>query len=147
MMGIASIFGRLLFGYLADRMKREVVFTLVQLVSSLGIGFLLILQDYPFPQFLYGYALFYGLGQGSRALVLSSIFADIFLGESFGAVYGYFTLSIGVGGALSAWLGGFLFDLIGNYTTAFSISLFCFGISMIVVWFNRVLLSGSEKTV
>jgi len=41
-----------------------------------------------------------------RALVLSAISADIFYGKNFGAILGYFTLSIGVGGAAGSWLGG-----------------------------------------
>jgi MFS family permease len=41
-------------------------------------------------------------------LVLSAISADIFHGKHFGAIFGYFTFSIGLGGAIGAWLGGFL---------------------------------------
>lgn len=134
LMGIVSILGRLGFGYLSDVMRREVVFAWVQTVSSLGIVALLVMRDDSWPALLYIYAVFYGLGQGSRALVLSAISADIFLGKSFGAIYGYFTLSIGVGGATGAWLGGFLFDVTHSYTLAFSIALACFLVSVFIVW-------------
>ena len=134
MMGVCSIFGRVYFGFLTDRMRREGVFTLVQGVSALGIVALLMMQDNSQPWLLYAYAIFYGLGQGSRALVLSAISADLFLGKNFGAIYGYFTLSIGVGGAVGAWLGGYLHDLTGNYFIAFLFALGCFAFSMINVW-------------
>ena len=44
-------------------------------------------------------------------LVLSAISADIFHGKHFGAIFGYFTFSIGLGGAIGGWFGGFLFDI------------------------------------
>ena len=147
LMGVFSIFGRMLFGYLADRMKREFVFTLVQVVSTLGIAALLALRDDSFPGLLYAYALFYGLGQGSRALVLSAISADIFLGKNFGAIYGYFTLSIGIGGVIGAWLGGFIYDVTGSYFIAFLTAFLCFSISVITVWVSRgVVKTGKESS-
>ena len=42
----------------------------------------------------------------------------------------------GVGGAIGAWLGGYLFDLTHNYVLAFSISLGCLIISIFVVWLS-----------
>ena len=94
------------------------VFTWVQIISAVGIFALLMMHDTTTPWLLYTYAVCYGLGQGSRALVLSAISADIFHGKHFGAIFGYFTFSIGLGGAIGAWLGGFLFDLTHSYASA-----------------------------
>jgi predicted MFS family arabinose efflux permease len=138
-MGVFSIFGRILFGYMTDRTGRELVFTLVQLVSAAGILSLVAARNTTFPQLLYIYALCYGLGQGSRALVLSAISADVFLGKSFGAIYGFFTLSIGVGGAMGAWLGGFLYDVSGSYTIPFMIAFANFIASIAMVWCIKLL--------
>ena len=79
----------------------------------------------------------YGLGQGSRALVLSAISADIFHGKHFGAIFGYFTFSIGLGGAIGAWLGGFLFDVTHSYVIPFWFSLVCLIVSVFIVWAAR----------
>jgi MFS family permease len=133
LMGVTSIGGRILFGYLADVMKREVVFTWVQIISAVGILALLAMQDNSQPWLLYLYAVCYGLGQGSRALVLSAISADIFHGKHFGAIFGYFTFSIGLGGAAGAWLGGFLFDITHSYAVSFWASLACLVISVFIV--------------
>ena len=133
LMGVISIGGRLLFGYLADVMKREVVFTWVQIISAVGILALLGMHDASMPWLLYLYAVCYGLGQGSRALVLSAISADIFHGKHFGAIFGYFTFSIGLGGAAGAWLGGFLFDITHSYAVSFWASLACLVISVFIV--------------
>jgi MFS family permease len=92
--------------------------------------------DNSLPWLLYIYAVFYGLGQGSRALVLSAISIDVFQGKNFGAIFGYFTLSVGIGGAIGAWLGGYIFDVTNSYLTAFSISLACLMISIFVVWMS-----------
>jgi MFS family permease len=137
LMGVISIGGRILFGYLADVMNRELVFTWVQIVSALGIFALLAMQDATTPWLLYIYAVGYGLGQGSRALVLSAISADIFHGKHFGAIFGFFTFSIGIGGAIGAWLGGFLFDVTQSYTVPFWVSLACLIISVFIVWASR----------
>jgi MFS family permease len=133
LMGVISIFGRILFGYLADVMNRTTVFTSVQVVSAVGVLALLVMRDNSLPWLLYAYALCYGVGQGSRALVLSAISADIFHGKHFGAIFGYFTFSIGLGGAAGAWLGGFLFDVTHSYVIAFWVSLACLIISVLIV--------------
>ncbi len=134
LMGFVSIGGRMLFGYLADVMNREMVFTVVQIISAFGIFALLALHDTSTPWLLYSYAVCYGLGQGSRALVLSAISADIFHGRHFGAIFGYFTFSIGLGGAIGAWLGGFLFDITHSYAIPFWVSLACLIGSVFIVW-------------
>lgn len=134
LMGVISIFGRVMFGYMADRISGERVFAMVQVVSSLGIVSLLSVRDTSLPGLLYVFALLYGIGQGSRALVLTAISANIFVGRSFGAIYGYFTLSIGVGGSVGAWLGGFIFDLTKSYLAAFLIAIFCFACSIVSLW-------------
>jgi len=134
LMGVISIGGRILFGYLADVMNRQMVFTWVQVVSALGILALLSMHDTSAPWLLYIYAVCYGLGQGSRALVLSAISADIFHGKHFGAIFGYFTFSIGLGGAAGAWLGGFLFDVTHSYAVSFWVSLACLIVSVFIVW-------------
>jgi MFS family permease len=148
LMGVISIGGRLLFGYLADVMNRQMVFALVQIISALGIFALLAMDDASTPWLLYVYAICYGLGQGSRALVLSAISADIFHGKHFGAIFGYFTFSIGLGGAVGAWLGGFLFDVTQSYALPFWVSLACLIISVFIVWASgRVVQaqSGNER--
>jgi MFS family permease len=134
LMGVISIGGRILFGYLADMMNRQMVFALVQIISALGIFALLAMHDASTPWLLYTYAVCYGLGQGSRALVLSAISADMFYGKHFGAIFGYFTFSIGLGGAIGAWLGGFLFDRTHSYAIPFWVSLACLIVSVFIVW-------------
>ena len=146
LMGVISIFGRILFGYLADVMRRETVFTLVQAVSAVGILALLAMRDTSLPSLLYLYAVCYGLGQGSRALVLSAISADIFQGKHFGAIFGFFTFSIGLGGAVGAWAGGFLFDVTHSYRVPFWVSLACLVISVFIVLASSRIVQAQKAT-
>ena len=44
LMGVISIGGRILFGYLADVMNRQMVFTWVQIISAVGILALLFMH-------------------------------------------------------------------------------------------------------
>ncbi|HZD39185.1 MAG TPA: MFS transporter, partial [Terriglobales bacterium] len=142
LLGVVSIGGRVLFGYLADVMNRQMVFTWVQVISAAGIIALLAVHDTSAPWLLYTYAICYGLGQGSRALVLSAISADIFHGKHFGAIFGYFTFSIGLGGAVGAWLGGFLFDITHSYRIPFLVSLTCLILSIFIVWASARVVSS-----
>ena len=145
LMGVISIGGRILFGYLADVMNRQMVFTWVQVVSAIGIFALLAMHDTSMPWLLYIYAVCYGLGQGSRALVLSAISADIFHGKHFGAIFGYFTFSIGLGGAIGAWLGGFLFDVTQSYVVPFWVSLACLFGSVFIVLASARIVSAQKR--
>jgi MFS family permease len=145
LMGVISIGGRIMFGYLADVMRRELVFTLVQIISAVGTLALLALDDNSTSWLLYIYAICYGLGQGSRALVLSAISADIFHGKHFGAIFGFFTFSIGLGGAIGAWLGGFLFDLTGSYAIPFWASLACLLVSIFIVLASRGVVMAQKQ--
>lgn len=146
LMGVISIGGRILFGYLADVMNRQMVFTWVQIISAVGILALLFMHDATAPWLLYTYAVCYGLGQGSRALVLSAISADIFHGKHFGAIFGYFTFSIGLGGAVGAWLGGFLFDVTKSYAVPFWVSLACLVVSVFIVWASARVVASQTAT-
>ncbi len=144
LMGFSGIFGKLFFGFLADHMRREVVFTIVQGLASLGVVALIFTQDTSLPVLLYSYALLYGLGAGTRALILSALSADLFSGKNFGAIYGYFTLSVALGGGLGSWLGGALYDIRGNYFVAFLVAFICFALSIPAVLLSRRLPRPSD---
>jgi MFS family permease len=118
----------------------------VQIISAVGIAALLVMRDTSLPWLLYLYAVCYGLGQGSRALVLSAISADIFHGKHFGAIFGYFTFSIGLGGALGAWLGGFLFDLTHSYVIPFWVSLGCLIVSIFIVFSSSGIIKAQQTS-
>jgi MFS family permease len=98
------------------------------------VGALVLASDPSQTWLLYVYVVFFGIGFGSRAVIFSAITADIFSGKRFGSILGYFTVSVGVGGALGSWLGGFLHDVSGSYVTAFLVSLLLLAMSDACIW-------------
>ena len=43
-------------------------------------------------------------------------------------------LGYGLGGALGAWLAGYIYDVSGSYILAFTIAVICLLISIVVLW-------------
>jgi MFS family permease len=132
--GITSSFGRVVFGFIADRLSRQAAYTLNIVMTVIGIGALMILSDPSQMWLLYVYGFFFGIGFGSRAVIFSALTADIFSGKGFGSILGYSTVAVGVGGALGSWLGGALHDWTGSYLISFALSAVVLGISDICIW-------------
>jgi MFS family permease len=117
---LVSLGGRLLTGWLADRLGRAPTLTLTYTSAMLGIAGLGLLAWTREPGWLAIYVLFYGLAQGSTGIVAAARAADIFAGTSFGAIYGWMVVATGPGEAIGAWAGGVIFDLTGSYLGAFA---------------------------
>lgn len=132
--GITSSFGRVIFGFIADRLSKQAAYTLNIGMTVIGVGALMILSDPTQVWLLYVYVIFFGIGFGSRAVIFSALTADIFSGKGFGAILGYSTVAVGVGGALGSWLGGVLHDWTGSYLLAFGISAGVLAISDVCIW-------------
>lgn len=124
---LVSLSGRLLTGWLADRLGRAAALTLMFLSAMLGIGSLALLGWTGWSGWLVGYVLFYGLAQGSSGIVTAARAADLFAGRSFGTIYGWIVLATGPGEAIGAWAGGAIFDATGSY-------LWAFGFVVLVLW-------------
>ena len=133
-MGITSTFGRLVFGFIADLFSKQAAYTANIVTTLIGVAALMLARDPSQPWLLYIYVLFFGLGFGSRAVIFSALTADIFAGKGFGSIYGYFAISVGVGGALGSWLGGFLHDVTGSYLTSFALSAVVLILSDVCIW-------------
>ncbi|MDP6559337.1 MAG: MFS transporter [Candidatus Binatia bacterium] len=134
MMGIMSTFGRILFGYVADLFSKPSVYTLNTAISLVGVFALMAARDLTRPWLLYLYLFCFGMGFGSRAVIFSALSADIFSGRGFGAIYGFFAVSVGVGGALGSSLGGVLHDITGSYFISFQYSAVALSLSALCIW-------------
>jgi len=134
LMGLTSSLGRMVFGFIADIFSKQAAYTANILATLVGVGALIIASDPSQTWLLYVYIIFFGIGFGSRAVIFSALTADIFAGKKFGSILGYFTVSVGIGGALGSWLGGFLYDVSGSYTFAFLVSVGLLSMSDACVW-------------
>ena len=122
-MGFMSACGRVAFGVLSDRLGRFGSVTLSVLCSQIGIVVLLGISDAIIAWPLYLYALFFGLGYGARGPIISALTADLFPGRHFGTIFGLMSIGHGIGGALGPWYGGYVYDRLGTYTSAFVVAL------------------------
>ena len=136
--GITSSFGRVIFGFIADRLSKQAAYTLNIVMTIVGVGALMILHDPSQAWLLYVYVIFFGIGFGSRAVIFSALTADLFSGKGFGSILGYSTVAVGVGGALGSWLGGAFYDWTGSYLVSFALSALVLCISDVCIWLAAV---------
>ena len=132
--GLVSLAGRLLTGWLADRLGRAPTLTLTYTSAAVGVGNLGLLAWTGWPGWLAGYVLFYGLAQGSSGIVTAARAADMFAGVSFGTIYGWIVLATGPGEAIGAWAGGAIFDLTGSYLWAFGFVVVALLAGIAAIW-------------
>jgi MFS family permease len=132
--GITSSFGRVIFGFIADRLSKQAAYTLNIAMTVIGIGALAILREPSQVWLLYVYVIFFGIGFGSRAVIFSALTADIFSGKGFGSILGYSTVAVGVGGALGSYLGGAFHDWTGSYLASFGLSALLLALSDGAIW-------------
>lgn len=112
MISIAGIVGS---GWLADRFGQRTVATIAYLMTMGGIAALSALGDGPSLLYLVLFLAGFGGAMGSRGPVVSSLTARLFAGQV-GAVFGLIMIGLGLGGALGAWLAGWLYEATGTYT-------------------------------
>jgi len=118
LMGGFSFFGRILSGFIADRMNWQL--TMVLACTGLGI-FLLLLIFLQGPLMLYWFVAFYGLFQGIRAPAHVGILGEFFGMRSLGELIGITAAGAMLTSALAPALAGFIFDTTGSYLWAFVI--------------------------
>ena len=132
--GAASMMaGNLLGGWLSDRLGRGWVFAAGSIVAILGIVCLALLKgpdDWPL---LLVYTAS-GFGFGMRIAQLAAIPADAFSGPHLGTILGVVQAGGGLGGAIGPFLGGWLFDLTGNYRLAFTAAGVAVAGSAVAAW-------------
>jgi MFS family permease len=140
--GLVGMVGRPLSGTLSDFLGREVIYTVGSGMQIGGIVALLTLGD---GHRLWPIILFValnGLSDGIGGLVVGAKAADLFPTRALGAVMGLVQMGRGLGIMVGPLLGGWLFDLQGNYVMAylFAVALVCVAIGCI--WGARF--SGSQ---
>src|SRR6516225_8435418 len=112
--GLATMAGRLLAGYLVDRIFAPLVATVFFLAPIAGFAFLASAAG-PLPAI--GVVLM-GLGLGTEIDLIAFLVTRYFGQRAFGEIYGYFFMIFGLGSSLGRMLGGFVFDMAGSYNPA-----------------------------
>jgi MFS family permease len=132
--GIVSLGGKILWGVLSDKIGREVTYAMGIACSIAGITILIVLNWFPISNLLYLYSLCFGMGYAVQAALPPLITADFFEGHAYGAIFGTFMISIGIGGAFGAWVAGFLFDQTGSYVPTFFLMILSAFFACLNIW-------------
>ena len=131
--GAATVIGNLIGGVLSDRWGREAVFALGSIIGIAGIGALAWVDGPEDLGLLIVYAAC-GLGFGMRISLLAAIPADLFAGRNLGVILGAAHAGGGLGGFIGPFVGGWLFDVAGNYQTAFAAASLTIALSAVAAW-------------
>ncbi|MFB3904795.1 MAG: MFS transporter [Acidobacteriota bacterium] len=114
----ASILGRILMGWLADRFPKKYVMILIYVLVGSAIPLLFFAQ---IPGLLYLFAVIFGIGLGGDYMIIPLMAADIFGVRVMGRVMGIVLTADGVAEAAGPWLVGLLRDRTGSYSIGFAL--------------------------
>ncbi|HEY2572529.1 MAG TPA: MFS transporter [Verrucomicrobiaceae bacterium] len=110
-----SIFGRLLMGWLADRLSKKHVMLLTYLFVAAGIPLLFLGKS---ATSLYISAAVFGVGLGGDYMIIPLMAAEIFDPQMLGRMLGVILTAGGIAEAVSPWVMGYLRDTTGSYLTS-----------------------------
>jgi MFS family permease len=113
-----SIAGRLIMGWLADRIARKHVMILIYLLIACAIPLLFVADS---PAALYAFAVLFGLGLGGEYMIIPLMAAELFGVRVLGRLLGVILTADGVAEATSPMLIGYLRDRTGSYDLGFMV--------------------------
>ena len=127
----ASIAGRLLMGWLADRYSKKKVMMLIYILISASI---LLLYFASSPGVIYLFAIIFGIGLGGDYMIIPLMAAELFGVKVMGRVMGLIITVDGLAEAFGPILAGLLRDKSGSYSTGFTALIVLSAIGTGAVW-------------
>lgn len=114
----ASILGRLLMGWLADRMPKKYVMILIYSIVAGSIPLLYLANT---PGVIYLFAFIFGIGLGGDYMIIPLMAAELFGVKVMGRVMGLILTFDGIAEAFSPMLVGWMRDKGGSYANGFAL--------------------------
>lgn len=134
LIGLVSIPGKVGFGWLADRIGRELSYTIGASLAVAAQLLLLILPAVNIVPLMLLFAVLFGLGYAVIASMAGVVAADFFSGRRFGVIFAVLAFAQQVGSALGAWFAGLVYDLTGAYTLAFGFAIVAAILTIVGLW-------------
>ena len=133
LIGFTRVGGTVVWGTVSDRIGRNTAYWLATLIALVGIA-CMIMTPFGSPVwYAYLSAVLFSIGQSAGTPTYGAVIADIFSGRKIGLIFGFLEISFGLGSALGAWIGGYLFDPTGSYSRPFSLCFICFAVSGVAI--------------
>lgn len=129
-----SVFGIVGTGAIADRFgpRRTVSVTFAGSIS--GVLILFLMSWFPEQSLLVAYVLVFGLCQGARGPIISSMSARLFPGGQTASIYGILYACNAIGAGTGALLAGLLHDFSGSYRPGFVMSVCTLLLAVLPFW-------------
>ena len=137
--GMLSIFGIMTAGWAGDRVGYRATVTFTFASTFIGIASLLAYSYARAPSLVLVFIVCFGLAQGARGPVVSSLAASHFGGPGFATIYGTMFAWMSVSGAVGTFVAGFLYDLTGGYRAGFVFSMMCVLVAVSPFWVRPTL--------
>lgn len=117
--GLVAIFSTLVLGRLSDTLPRRNILAAIYFIRGLGfLGLLMVGQSWE----LFTTSAIGGLAWAGSIALSSAILADVYGVKLVGVLYGVVYLIHQVGATISAWLGGWAFEVFHTHWVAFGSS-------------------------
>ena len=116
LLGLANIPGRLLVGKLSDVMGRKALGIICNFIQFGALLWLMWADQF---WMLYAFALCFGFMWGGSGTVITVLIGDLFGTRRLGAIMGMMSAGWALGAAIGPAIGGFIFDMSGDYFKAF----------------------------
>jgi MFS family permease len=129
-----SVIGVLGTGAIADRIGPRRIVSLTFVGSIAGVGILLLMTWFPVQSLLVAFVLVFGICQGARGPIVSSISTRLFAGSHVASIYGVIYASNAVGAGLGSLMAGLLHDLTGSYRPSFVFSVCALFVAGLPFW-------------
>ena len=129
-----SVVGVIGTGAIADRMGPRRIVSLTFLGSITGVSILLLMTWFPVQGLLAAFVITFGLCQGARGPIVSSISTRLFAGSHVASIYGLIYATNAVGAGLGALMAGLLHDMTGSYRPSFVFSVCALFIAGLPFW-------------
>lgn len=146
-LGACGLLGKLIFGYLSERIPSRVAFGVICLVQVVGIAVLLGVRSPDQTPMLWLFAVIYGVGFGAVGAVQPLVIADSFGLLAFGVVFGSLQLLLRAVQSAIPFFVGQSVDATGSYEAAFVITMVALCLGAVSAVFARPLEQARARPV
>jgi MFS family permease len=140
--GGLSIIGRVVMGSVGDRVGNRAVLLICFTLTTAAIAFLQVAKEM---WMFYLFASIFGFSYGGLITIQSPLIAHLFGLKAHGVIFGIIAFIVTIGGAIGPVLAGRVFDITGDYSSAFLICGILSLVSLVISPFLTPVRGGRER--